>query len=182
MIRWASTLLIVLAGSSAETAQAGQRPGEWQLSSVTKQFLEQNQLKRLARRDPSDAIRRLDDLRITATSLLANRAIAEVALRAGWAAPPREAAGLYLRAAAETYSAALEAAGSPQTTELHKLAVEGLITALQRPDASALDGTAIEITGPLVTYELSWLNAAELWTPATHDFVPASHYRGVVSG
>ena len=86
---------------------------------------------------------------------------------------------MFLRAAVETYPDALESTGPSETSELHVRAVEGLIAALQHSDAPVLGEAALEVTGPLADYELSWLNAAELWTPATHEFIPASHYRGV---
>ncbi len=175
----AATLLVLLAGSLAAPATASSQPGKWKLSSATQRMLEENELKRLARQAPADAIRRLDELRTSAASPAAGMAIAEVALRAGSEAPPGEAAGLFLRAAVETYPDALASTGPSEMSELHVRAVEGLIVALQHSAAPLLDETAVEVTGPLAKYELSWLNAAEDWTPATHEFIPASHYRGV---
>jgi len=175
----AATVLVLLAVSPAAPATAGSQPDKAKLSPATQRLLEENELKRLAREEPAAAIRKLDELRTSEASPAAGMAIAEVAMRAGSEAPPSETAGLFLRAAVETYPDALESTGPSEASELHVRAVEGLIAALQHSAAPLLDETVLEVTGPLAEYELSWLNAAEDWTPATHEIIPASHYQGV---
>jgi len=175
----AVAVLLLLAGSIAAHAEEKKQTGGWKLSPAAVSVLESNALKRLARQDPDEAIRRLDELRAAAASSEIDLAIAEVALRAGLQAPSGEAVGLLLRAASETYPPAPESEGDSESARIHARAVEGLIVALQQPGASVPDETALETNGPLADWELTWLNADEKWTPATHEFVPATHYRTV---
>ena len=175
----ATALLLPLAGSAAAYAEEGKQAAGWKLSSATEQLLKGNQLKRLAGQEPTEVIRRLDELRNEDASPDIDLAIAEVALRAGLQAPPAEAPGLLLRAAAETYPSSPESVESAELSPVHARALEGLIMALQQPGVGPPEEFALKAEGPLARWEVSWLNAAETWTPATHEFVPATHYRAV---
>lgn len=173
----------VLAGPVPETRPAA----KIEKSEATRELLRSQGLKRVARQDPEEAIRALDSLRswaeVSAEGVAL--AIAEVALAAGRGAlSPAQAAGFFLCAAAETYAAALEQAaggaggappgGAASALELHRQAVEGLIESLQVTRSPAEIGQAHGVAGPLARYQLTWVDAAEAWTPATHEFLAAS--------
>jgi hypothetical protein len=170
---------VVLVCAAAQPAWAAKELSTWKLTPNTERLLGERQLKRAASREPAEAIRALDQARAAEETPGVNTAIAEVALRAGLRGPAAEAPGLFLRAAAETYTAALEKASAGVEHELHLRALEGLVTVLQRLEPGRLDGTPLEFVGPLESWELEWQDASHIWTPATHDFIAASRYRKV---
>jgi hypothetical protein len=174
-----AALLVLLIGSTAAHAAKDAPAASWKLSSATVSVLGNHALKRVASKDPVEAIHRLDDLRAAAAAPEIDMAIAEVALRAGLQAAPGEAVGLLLRAASETYPRTLGSASGSETSRIHTRATEGLIVSLQQPGASVPDETVLETSGPLADWELTWLNADTMWAPETHEFIPATHYRTV---
>jgi hypothetical protein len=149
------------------------------LSPATRELLREHKLRKLARSDAAAAIRELDRLRSGAMADTLDSAIGEVALEAAHKADPLEARGLYLSAAAAAWPAALAQAAEDggQALDLYGAAVAGLIGSLQRGSSAALRGGTEVIDGPLARYELSWVDAGPEWTPATHDFRPASDIR-----
>lgn len=150
-------------------------------SRETRELLKQHGLKRLARNDPAEAIRALDRARTEGSRDAISRAIAEIALTAGRDGPVGASAGLFLRAAVEsdpvggeTETAGGPSRGSSSAGDSYSRAIEGLLESLQASDSSALRGRPQTISGPLSSYELSWVDAPGIWTPATHHFVAAS--------
>jgi hypothetical protein len=169
-------------------ARTADRPHEPGRSETTSRLLKEHGLKRLAKRDPAEAIRALDRLRAdnSAAAEALTAAIAEVAFEAGGEASADAASGFFLCAAFQTRDAALEhaASGNAETREdlarsarLHRAAVESLIGSLDSTPAPLLPGQPQQIEGPLISYELSWLGADATWTLATHEFVAASALR-----
>ena len=153
----------------------------------TKRILDDHDLKREARKDPTETIIALDRLRIEGTEPTEEIAIAiaEVALDGAHRAPGEARAGLYLCAAAETFSEALEQAaakGSSEITEkgpltelgLQVWAVERLIDTLQDAGPEALGGSTVTFAGPLTEYRFRWVSQVDAWTTATHEFIGAS--------
>ena len=153
---------------AASTAEGGR------FTDPTRRILQENGLKKVAKKDPAEAIRALD--RFAEDSVAVSIAIAEIALDAAGRRTPHQAKGFYLRAAAETYLAALDQGRGKggMALELQDEAVEGLIRVLQEADSEALRGGAELIIGPLDSYELQWKYAGEHWSAATHDFELAS--------
>ena len=174
-----AALLVVLIGTTAAHAAKGAPSSSWKLSPATVSVLEIHALKRVASKDPVEAIHRLDELRAVEAAPEIDLAGAEIALRAGLQAAPGEAVGLLLRAASETYPRTLGSASGSETSRIHTRATEGLIVSLQQPGASVPDETVLETSGPLADWELTWLNADTMWAPETHEFIPATHYRTV---
>jgi len=173
---WALLAVCVVAAGIAEPSSGQNHSGGDSLSAATQQVLKDHKLKNLVKRDPVEAIRTLDVLRSPESASEIRIAIAEVALKASRSASPHDAKGLFMTAAEETYSASLKetAGGRGQALELHGDAIEGLIGVLEETGSEALRGETDEIVGPLGRYDLTWVDAAELWTSATHDFEPAS--------
>ncbi len=171
--RLAAVALASIALGAPEWTHADQADSRYTES--TRQILKANKLKGVAKKDPAEAIRRLDELRASGTADAVSIAIAQVALNAAAKSAPGEAAGLYLRAAAETDSAGLDQAreGGGVSLGLQDTAVEGLVRVLQQA-GSATPGEPRFVEGPLGGYELTWVDAETHWTRDSHRFEPAS--------
>lgn len=173
----------LLALGGVDTAAAGEA---FKISAETQKLLSRHHLKKTSRKDPVEAIRRLDELRARGheTPDETGIALVEVALRAGFESSGPRAVGYFLLAATETHEAAVaraavssSGAGEPHTLAAHHTrALEGLVGALQTSQSPAFAGEAVEVEGPLATYRLSWEDAAPDWTFATHRFDLASEY------
>lgn len=184
-------LLICLPGEARSQEKVhkleAQQDAGVQFRESTKRILHDHDLKRQAHQAPGEAIVALDRLRAAGTESAEEIAIAitEVALDSAHQQPGQVRVGLYLTAAAETFSEALEQAAARGPSEisdggtlsvlgLHVRAVEGLIDALQASDSEALEGKTVSIQGPLAEYQFRWVSQTDLWTPATHEYVRAS--------
>jgi len=184
-------LLIVLPGEGRsqeklDKLEARQDAGV-QFRESTKRILDDHDLKRQARHAPGKAIVVLDRLRAEGTESTEEIAIAitEVALDSAHQQPDQVRVGLFLCAAAETFSEALEQAAARGPSEisddgtlsvrgLHVRAVEGLIDSLQDSHSEALEGKTVSIAGPLAEYQFRWVSRADDWMPTTHEYVGAS--------
>jgi hypothetical protein len=184
-------LLICLPGEarSQEKLQKleAQQDAGIHLRESTKRILADHDLKRQARQEPGETIVTLERLRADGREPAEEigLAIAEVAINGGTHETGRVRIGLYLCAADETFSEALEQVASKGPSEisadgalsargLNIWAVEGLIDALKESDSEALGGDPVDFSGPLAEYRLRWKNRTDGWTPATHDYVGAS--------
>jgi pimeloyl-ACP methyl ester carboxylesterase len=184
-------LLICLPGEARSQEKVhkleAQQDAGVQFRESTKRILHDHDLKRQAHQAPGEAIVALDRLRAAGTESAEEIAIAitEVALDGAHQQPDQIRLGLYLSAAAETFSEALEQAaargpsqisdgGTLSARGLNVRAVEGLIDALQDTHSEVLEGRTVSIPGPLAEYQFRWVSQIDLWTPATHEYVGAS--------
>ncbi len=153
----------------------------------TRRILDDNKLKDRAKKDPTSAIVALDGLRSSGAEPAEEvaLAIAEVAIQGAYGEASETSAGLFLRAASETYSASLEQAaargplGSSDSKALSELAlqvkaVEGLLGSFEQIVSESSDVFSMALPGPLGEYELDWVNETGGWGPATHRYLGAS--------